>query len=245
LLDESTSTELVVIPESRIVPNMTVSEALEEWQNSITAQMESVAAGARALLADVEEMGDITDLDSDYEQKTKKAIVDKAIKEWDAARATVTMPLYNTKKTLDNAFKQAAEPAAQALAILNQRIKQFYIAQQEAARKEQERLNRLAAQKQARAQKRAEDTGTPVPEPIIPMAVIPEPPKTTHTDAGKVSIRKVWKWSYHTTMQDAVKAAVAAGRLDLLCIDERVVSSSVRAGVREMPGIDIYEELEL
>ena len=214
-------------------------------EEAVDQQTSVVLTRAEALLEQVEQMGDITTPTQDMEQKTLQAAVKKALSDWDEERQSLTLPLYRVQKDINNRFKIAAEPANQALSILNGRIKRYYADQQEAARKEQARLNAQAAKKQRAAEKKAEETGTPVPEPIIPMAFIPEPAKTTETAAGKVTVRKIWSWKVAKTEADSIRALVEAGRFDLLQINEKVIGASVRAGVREIPGLIVYEELSV
>lgn len=194
---------------------------------------------AEGWLEAVENMGPIkTDAD-DAAQKELQVAIKRRLAEWDEERHSLTDPLEKVKRDIIARFKVAAEPAQAALAILNERIKTRYLEVQAAADKERLRQERLAAKRMERAQARAEKTGQEV-EPIIPLPTVAPPAKTTTTTQGRVTVREVWKFRVRP---DAVQAIVDAGRLDLLEVNEKVVGATVRAGVRDLPGIDIFRDL--
>lgn len=116
----------------------------------------------------------------------------------------------------------------------------------EIARKEQERLDKIAAKEQAKADKAAEKKGTeaPVivaptvvaavvaPVPVVVAPVIAAPPKTVGNMVG----RKVWK--FKVTDPAIVPRSY-------LYVDEQMLRAAVRDGVREIPGVSIYQEEEI
>ena len=125
------------------------------------------------------------------------------------------------------------EPAELALAMLDRGISSFFLAQREAARKEQERLDKLAAAKQARLEAKAEAKGEEAPPPIIPMPVVSGPAKTTQlAGGGKVTTALVWTFE--------VTDAAAVPR-EWLIVNEQAIGAAVRAGLRTIPGVRIFE----
>jgi hypothetical protein len=203
-----------------------------------------VTTRAEAFLALVEEAGEITSEQDDLSQKEMQAQVKAALKEWEEERRSLTDPLNAVCTKIKARYDAAAEPAKQALELLNGRIKKRYLLVQEAARKEQARQDRLAAQRRERAEARAEATGVEV-EPIIPLPTVAAPAKTTKTSAGRVTVSEYWTWRYEASPESAVRALVDAGRLDMLVVNEKAVGAVVRAGIRQLPGVVIYQDVKV
>jgi len=93
------------------------------------------------------------------------------------------------------------------------------------AKVEQARLNAEAKAKGVEAQK---------VEPIqVPEVIIPQPKTITRTEEGSASIRKVWTWKLldFAKLPDEYKK-----------IDEVKLNQAVKAGMREIAGVEIYEE---
>jgi hypothetical protein len=132
-------------------------------------------------------------------------------------------------KKINDLFKTLAAPLLEADALIRRKVSDYRFAQAEIARKEQDRLNKLAAQQQARLAKKAEKRGVEAPKIVAP--VVPPPP----TRVGNLSTRKVWKF----TVTDETKVP-----REYLVVDETKIRKFVAAGVREIPGVNIYQEEE-
>jgi len=211
----------------------------------IETQAVAVMTKAEAFLATVSGMGIIKTEAEDLTQKEMQAAVKGALKEWDAERHSLTDPLERVKKDIIARFKVAAKPAEDALEILNRNIKTRYLEVQAAARKEQARLEELARKRQERAEVRAEAKGEEPPDPVIAMPAIAAPAKTTVTSQGKVTVAEYWTGDFVTDETAAVRAAVDAGRLDLLCYNTTAAKAMIRAGIRNIPGFRVYQELKV
>ena len=92
---------------------------------------------------------------------------------------------------------------------------------------------------------RAEAKGEEPPEPVIAMPAIAAPAKTTVTSQGKVTVAEYWTGEFVTDEAAAVRAAVDAGRLDLLCYNEKAAKAMIRAGIRNIPGYRVFQELKV
>lgn len=176
---------------------------------------------------------EIIDEDSDLEAAEFLSQVKTARKRWDELRHWFTDPLEAQKKAILAKFKVDDAPLEQAQKIVGGKHITWVRQQQEAARKEQERLRKLAEARQERAERKAEEQGVEPPPVIIPMPTVQAPPKTLHTSAGKVTIRSDWK---HQVVD------FAALPEEYKVPDEVKIGKVVRAGVREIPGVRIYEE---
>ena len=178
----------------------------------------------------IEIVNDETDLDA----AEFLAQVKTARKRVDELRHWFTDPLETHKKNIIARFKSTDAPLEQAQKIVGGKHLAYQRVQQEAARKEQERLRKLAEAKQARQAQRAEDKGLEAPPVVIPMPTIQAPPKTIHTASGSVTTRTVWR---HEVLD------MAALPDEYKIADEVKLGKVVRAGVREIPGVRIYEEM--
>ena len=177
---------------------------------------------------------EIVDDESDFAAAEFLAQVKTARKGWDELRHWFTDPLETQKKRIIAKFKADDEPLERAQKIVGAKHLVYQRVQQEAARKEQERLRKLAEAKQARQAQRAEDKGLEAPPVVIPMPTVQAPPKTIHTASGSVTTRTVWK---HEVLD------MAALPDEYKIADEVKLGKVVRAGVREIPGVRIYEEM--
>ena len=190
------------------------------------------SAKAKALIEHAESIV-ITDEASDYEAVEFIANVKSTLKGWDELRHFFTDPLEAHKKSIIARFKPDAEGLDKAQKIAGSKHINYTLAKEEAARKEQERLRKLAEAKQARQAAKAEEKGLEAPPVVIPMPTVEAPAKTIHTAAGKVTMRSVWKAEItdFNLLPDEYKMA-----------DEVKIGKVVRAGIRQIPGVRIYEE---
>ncbi len=162
--------------------------------------------------------------------------VRSTVKRIEALKKRWLEPLNKQVKLIRADFDAIAAPAKEADAILSRKTSAYRAKVAEAARKEQARLNALAAKRQERAAVRAEERGED-PPPIIPLVPkVETPAKTVATGSGaKVTYRK----QTHFEILDA-----AAVPREYLSVDEKKVGAAVRAGIatpeNPIPGIRIW-----
>lgn len=192
-----------------------------------------ITTQALGMLQLAEERAVIRSEAEDVAAKELLAQINGNLKEWDATRHALTDPAEAYKKTVIGVFKSAMEPAERAKAMLTRGISAFFLEQREAARKEQERLTKLAQAKQERAEAKAEAKGQEAPPPIIPMPVVTGPAKTTQlAGGGKVTTALVW--AFEVVDQNAVPR-------EWMIVNEQAIGAAVRAGLRTIPGVRIFE----
>jgi len=106
-----------------------------------------------------------------------------------------------------------------------------YAYQQELKRREQEAEAQKAADKlQAEMDKKAKKAGI---EPVqIPAMVMPRKQTPVRTESGSASTRMVWTWE----ISDAKQVPA-----EYLAVDVKAVDAAVKAGIREIVGIKIFE----
>lgn len=98
-------------------------------------------------------------------------------------------------------------------------------------RKAEEAARKAAAELQAKVDAEAKAAGVETVQVAAP--VIPEAPKVVRTEAGAAHQRK--EWVFRVTDPAAIPR-------DYLVVDERAIREAVKAGVREIPGVEIFEE---
>ena len=177
---------------------------------------------------------EIVDPVSDHEAAEFLAQVKTARKRWDELRHWFTNPLEKQKKAIIAKFAADDAPLAQAQKIVGDKHIAYVREAQEKARREQERLRKLAEARQAKAAAKAEEKGLEAPPVVIHMPTVQAPPKTVRTEAGSVTIRSAWKFEVvdMAALPDEYKIA-----------DAVKLGKVVRAGVREIAGVRIYEEM--
>lgn len=136
-------------------------------------------------------------------------------------------PLNDQVKKINELFKDIVFPLEEADKMIRGKVSTYRSEQAEIARKEQERLNREAAERQKALDAEAKALNV---EPVkVAAPVVAPPPKSI----GNVQTRKVWK--FEITNRSVVPA-------EYLVVDEVKVRQAVMSGAREIPGVRIYEE---
>lgn len=114
---------------------------------------------------------------------------------------------------------------------LKVKISRYQVEQERKRRVAEEAAKREAAKLQKKLVKEAKKTGeTPIQ---MPVPVMQSAPKVTRTESGSASIRKVWTWK----MADGAKVPA-----EYIVLDSIKINKAVKAGVRNIPGLEIYEE---
>ncbi len=148
-------------------------------------------------------------------------------------------PILESGRRIDAFFKELTHPAKEAIEIVNDKMAVWWRVKEEARQKaldeariaEAERMK--AEHERENIQRDMEAEGVEVEEedlPEMPPAVIvPEAPTASGT-----TIRKTWAF----TLMDLKKVP----RI-YLKLDEQAIRASIRDGVRDIPGLEIFEEV--
>ena len=152
--------------------------------------------------------------------KLKKAIEEK--------RKEYVGPINEHLKSVNDAFKNFAEPLNQADSITRQKILN-YRKEQERIRQEQERINQLRMEAaQAEMELKGELT-----ESVKVIEVTPVAPTHYRTEGGTLGKFMVRKWAL-------VDFNLVPGEYKML--NEVLIGKLVRSGIKTISGIRIYEE---
>jgi hypothetical protein len=176
-----------------------------------------------------------------------------AIKELEALRRSHTDPLNVQVKTVNGIFKRLTEPLEQ-LVGRGGRLEKLILAfrmeerkkrereeaelrrkQEAAAKAEADALAKAEAAKSEAARKRALEQAAEASRQQTDLALATTPPitKGVRTDSGSVTEREVWIF-------EVVKPTEVPR--EYLCVDEAQIRAAVKAGVRQIPGVNIYPE---
>jgi hypothetical protein len=157
--------------------------------------------------------------------------IQSGLKKCEDRRKFFVKPLQDHVSRINLFFKNFTEPLDGFKNDISRKLL-TYRSEQEQKRREEEDLFRKEQEKlQKKAEKTAVRNGTPIPAPL-PIVAIPVAAKTTFNDLGAVTAKKTWQW-------DVVNLAVIPR--EYLCVDEKKINALVRAGVREIKGIKIYQ----
>lgn len=135
-------------------------------------------------------------------------------------RLEFTAPLNQSLKAINDTFKKLKEPLEQARALLTNKILDWKKAEAERLFKEEERRRKI--------QEAHREAGHQVSTPVV----LERP----ENKIGNTQTRKVWtfKVKEFSKIPDVYKV-----------INQVAVNQSIRDGVRDIPGIEVYQEEQL
>lgn len=158
-----------------------------------------------------------------------------AKKKLEEKRKFFVKPLNDQVKKVNDLFKEYNAPLDNADRTLRGKVLSYRQEVQRKQREEEERLRKLAEKEQKRLEKKAEKTGQPAPPPIV-IPMIEQAPKTIQADLGSATTKTVWDF------QIIDESLIPR---EYLIVDERKIRAVVKAGIREIPGVRIYQTEQL
>lgn len=162
-------------------------------------------------------------LNKTLEDEKKRIIEQPFIKKVNAFIKAVR----NLCKSFQDDLKHVEDITKQKTKIYQNKIKLKHRKAQEEARKAVEEL-------QKKIDKEAKKAGVEAPK--IEAPVIPESPKVTRTDSGTSHIRK--EWIFEITDPKKIPR-------EYMKVDEQAIRKAVKAGIREIVGVRIYQETKI
>lgn len=153
-----------------------------------------------------------------------------AVKEVEARRKFFTGPLREHIKRIEALFKPVVERLEKADMLLRQKLLDY---QQEVSRRQAEERARLLSE--ATEAQAGGDTETALAL-ATQASELDTVQRTTHVEEGSVQTRKVWTFE----VEDLGKVP-----MEYLSLDESKVRAAIRAGIREVPGLRIFQKEQL
>lgn len=223
------------------------AELLPEVSQPMT--LDAVKPKFQPYLIRVREMADeakaveVTDDDSLKYAVSLGGDAKKIAKAIEAQRKKVIQEPSDFVKAVNNFCKLFTEQLSQAEAVLKKKISEYQYQQElerrkreEAARKAakelQEKLNREAEEASRKAQADNPDA-KPITAPVVQEPIVPKESNVTRTETGIAAYQRK-TWTFEITDEAQIPR-------EYLKIDEGKIRDAIKMGVREVPGLRIYE----
>lgn len=217
-------------------------------QDVVDLQNNSKGVITRAMsmtVASSDEMDVASTALSEIAQSNKKA---------EMMRKFFVEPFNSKVKDINAFFKDMKAPADEAEAHLRKQIGSFTLAERKREEEEQAEADRIEREKraerdriQAEADAKKEEEGgeeetageseptpepTPEPEPVVAPTVVP----SAKVSSGRVATKMVWK---HRVID------ISKMPSEYLLPNSAELTKAVRGGVREIEGVEIYQDAEV
>jgi hypothetical protein len=192
-------------------------------QLTIQQQTQELMTKAELIVAEAKEMV-VRDKDSLTAAVDFLGRIAIAKKEIDSRRRFFVDPLNQQVKSINDLFRRYSDPLVEADRIVRNKVLAY----------QAEEAKRVADEQQKafeEASKHATEGFVP-----IPISLVEEPGKTVRANAGSATVRQVWTFRIidSSLVPDEYKV-----------IDEKKIAAVVKAGVRNIPGVDIFPTSQL
>jgi len=188
-------------------------------------ELVEIEESTNSIVLQVESQQIMSQTDVDNANIILKAI-SKQMSIIETKRKTFTQPLNQSLREINSTFKELTEPLEKAKGILSRKVMNWRNKEQERIRIEQERIAK-EEERRRKIQEAHKEKGHEVSEPVV--MTKPKPLKETDSTCT----HKVWKFE----IIDAAKVPWG-----YRVISENRIREAVRDGVRDIPGVRIYQE---
>ncbi|MCB2188623.1 MAG: hypothetical protein KQJ78_19555 [Deltaproteobacteria bacterium] len=203
--------------------------SLEVVKKALTKQVEPLATLlAQADTIEVESEG------QEHEATALAGAIKKLAKALEDERKRITGPALEFKRGVDGMVNGYADRLARAESEIKRKIMTFRGAQEVERRKKEAAARQAMAEAQAKLDAEASAAGVASVE--LPAPIVPPAPSVTRTESGSSHGQKTWAFEVIDPQQVPGKYKI---------VDEKAIRRDVRAGVREIPGVKIFQEEKL
>lgn len=188
----------------------------------------------RATALDMERMAGnvvIKDSDSNALAVTIAGQIKKTSKKIEDARKAYVGPFNAHVKDVNALAAEIRSPLERAEKDLKRKLNAFAAQQELERRKAEEAARKRAQEEQERLNREAEAAG--VEAPVVPEVVEPEETTSVRTAEGTAYMQSRWTFE----LEELAKVPA-----EYLMLDEKKVRAAIKAGVREIPGLKIFEQ---
>jgi len=140
-------------------------------------------------------------------------------------------PLNKQVKAINERFKLYSEPLDRADKIIRGKVLEWRRKKELKRQEEEQKARELAEEEAAKLAIAGVKMTVPVPAPMVP-----EPPKMVRTSLGSASTKKVW------TFRIVDESLIPR---EYLMVDTKKIAAVVKAGIRQIPGVEIFQEEQL
>lgn len=218
-----------------MVENKTNEETMEKQVEPIRRQSSTLVA--RATKLKIESNQDLS------KSTSILADISGSKKQIETMRKSFTQPLNESLKNINGFFKKLEKPLTDATAIIKTKILTFHQEQERIKAEEEAKQRELARKAEELARKAEEEKNKKKAEELAKKAQemqekameIPAEVATTTQGVrgGATTIKKIWKF------QIIDKKAIPH---EYLMPDEQAIRRAIQAGLRDLPGVKIYQE---
>lgn len=204
-----------------------------EMENILTPEVVKFVQTETPQLSTAIQILEVKSQDDDVRAVELGLLNKSAINRLEAFRKAITQPLNDHVATINRVFKKLSEPFIANDSAVKSKRDIFLRERERLAQAQQKKIDEATRKEQERLNKKAEKKGV---DPIIlPPAPKIEPPKTTHTDIGRSTTRKILRF-------EVINADLIPR--EYLCPDEKKIGAAVRAKIATaIPGVRIWEDL--
>lgn len=146
-------------------------------------------------------------------------------------RKAKVKPYQDYTKAIGNLAKVYTDTADQIERVLKGKINGYLAAERLKKAEAERRAQDEARELQKKLDAEAAEKGLPQVE--VPLPVLPQKMDPVRTEEGSASQRKDWKW--RVVQPDEIPR-------EYLALDTVAINKAVRAGARQIPGLEIYQE---
>jgi len=169
------------------------------------------------------ELIEITDAEWDEKATEYFKPIKDGLKGLEEFRKKYTQPFDKINKAINKQVRVYSEPLKECEQIIKDKKRDYFLLQEKIERKKQ-------IEYEKKMEKSLADN-KPMPAPPVQIAE-----KQTKTNNVTSSVLKVWKFK----IQD-----VNSIPRDYMMVDESKIRNIIKAGVREIPGVFIYEDVDI
>lgn len=202
------------------VPTIEIARAILSPYRATALDMERMAANVA-----------IKDSDSNALAVTIAGQIKKTAKKIEDARKAYVGPFNAHVKDVNALAAEIRSPLERAEKDLKKKLNAFAAQQELERRKAEEEARKRAQEEQEKLNREAAAAG--VEAPTVPEIVEPEESATVRTAEGTAYMQS--RWTYE--LEDLGKVPA-----EFLMLDEKKVRAAIKAGVREIPGLKIFEQ---
>ncbi len=155
-------------------------------------------------------------------------------------RTSFTKPINEGLKNINAMYKEPHSAYLEMMTKVKRAISDYRLEEEKKAQKEEERLEKVREEKN----KRNEEKGK-APD-LTPVKTVERPETIVKSDSGKTTTIKVWKFEIENVneLPESYKKTILDFAVDK-GIADTIIRKVVNAGIRDIPGVRIYEDIEV
>lgn len=200
--------------------------------DSLNAEIVEIQKSVATILEDAPKAIAITNYEDVVRATEFLGMVKSRMNKVEELRTFFVGPLNDQVKNINAMFKAQIEPLNAIIASVKRAIAAYTMEEAKKARIEEERLAKLREKQNERREEKGLDPIT------TPLPIVAPPKQTVKTETAKTTTVKVWKFR--------VLDVNVVPREYLRCeVKHADVQRAISGGVREIAGLEIYEDVEV